>query len=180
MTAIGRVPRGLLDFFRIQSQGSNPQALSETIAPTLDMVDFYAATESGDVSICNVNVGLATGGTLIPLGATSYGRDINSGVVPQNEVWLLLAGTLGIPPVAVGTVVGHLVATPPNYAGMAPWFLTSSLHPAQQGVSGSSVMVHPRIWLPPQWQLNVWITVNSSTAPAITSEVMLRVQRFHI
>ena len=42
MPGINRQPRGLLDFLQVQAGGNNPDQLSETVRPVVDIEPFYS------------------------------------------------------------------------------------------------------------------------------------------
>jgi len=79
VSGINRQPLGLLSFFGIKNSGRNPSALAESIAPTLDLSQWYLATNSQSTAI-NDNVAA--------VGFTTFIQ------VPQNETWAILACTV--------------------------------------------------------------------------------------
>lgn len=82
---IQRYPVGLLPFLGIQSAGVAPSEISGTVAPTLDVLDFYTRDRIENVQIGGINLGPAIG--LI--------GNANSGGTPAaNELWLVYGVSL--------------------------------------------------------------------------------------
>jgi len=87
---INRLPQGLLDFLGIRAGGRNPQTLTEQLLPTLDLLRWYKDSQqflshlSLSALVANQNAGI------LPLTNLP---GLNSGLVPQNEAWILLPGT---------------------------------------------------------------------------------------
>lgn len=78
---INSVPVGLLDLLGIQSQGTNPGALSDFVQSTLDLSNLYLTWKRRNL-----------------VDSTFFGAAATSSVVlatvPANEYWYLLGGAL--------------------------------------------------------------------------------------
>ena len=90
---LNRQPRGLLDFFGIQSFGQNPLNLDSRIQPVIDMRDWYAMTNAPfatQVPAITLGAGSGNGGTLrFPATTPVNFGDGTRAIVPQDEVWYL-------------------------------------------------------------------------------------------
>lgn len=76
MGVINRIAPGLLDLLQSKTDGKNPRDLSETVAPTLNIEQFYLA-EKASVEFLVVQT--------FAIGAT-VSRDVEAG-----EIWFLYA-----------------------------------------------------------------------------------------
>jgi len=92
VSALYRLPLGLLGFFGIKDQGEYPSAVAKTISPTLEMLEWLARA--------NANT-FITDSTAV---YTTNGQKRTSGglwIVPAGEAWLL-NGCTGQTTVAAG------------------------------------------------------------------------------
>jgi len=96
-----RQPRGLLSFLdgKVPS-AQNPQLFEEAIRIVVDGTNFYAAQQA---SVVQENTGLVG----VP---DFYGTLTGTGVVPQDEVWLVQRHTVGGAALAAGETLGIYVA----------------------------------------------------------------------
>lgn len=122
MAKITRFPVGLLDFLGLKTQGTNPSILSDTVAPTLDLSQFYLADRWRIV--------LETG-----LSAVGTNNTATALTVPVGEVWYvkqfgLSTGALG----AGQTLRLQAFVSPPGIA--AGSYLTGQLDQAAQATVG--------------------------------------------
>lgn len=88
---LNKLPRGLLDFFGIQSFGQNPMRLDDHLAPVVDLLRWYAqsnATQTIQVPAITVGAGSGNGGTFRFPATTpvDFGNGTRS-IVPNDEVW---------------------------------------------------------------------------------------------
>jgi len=85
MSKITRLPVGLLDFLGTKNDGRNPALLSETVAPTLELADFYLAdrweilVETGLNAVGTANVSTAT---VVPVGQVWYVKQFGVSTAP--------------------------------------------------------------------------------------------------
>lgn len=85
MAQITRVPVGLLDFLGLKTQGNNPAILSDTVAPILDLSDFYLAdrweilVETGLNAVGTANVQCVT---TVPVGQVWYVKQFGVSTAP--------------------------------------------------------------------------------------------------
>lgn len=79
MSGINRQPYGMLSFFGLKNFGRNPQALSEQLAGTLDLRDWYLSTNSESLAL-NANV-----------AAVGFNNFLQ---VPESETWAILGCTV--------------------------------------------------------------------------------------
>lgn len=85
MGVINRVPDGFLDLVDSQTQGRTPPAFIDAVAPTLDMGELYRAQLLANLTL-NVN-------------HTGVGNTFQF-IVPNNEVWALVAAAVNLPGVS--------------------------------------------------------------------------------
>lgn len=80
-------PAGLLGFLQLKNAGRNPEQLSETLLPTMDLVQWYLESD----------VRLNTGATAA-LASGTLGQQLTTTttqVVPSNEQWILRGISIG-------------------------------------------------------------------------------------
>lgn len=93
-TPINTIPAGLTDFFGIRSSGANPQALTDQLVNTLDLLQWYAG-ESQYAQYVSVGDGSTNTGIHVILDSEYLAGnrlpiDAAGGVeIPQNEVWVV-------------------------------------------------------------------------------------------
>lgn len=181
---IGRVPRGLLDFFRLTTQGRNPASLSDTIALTFDAMRWYVDGESGDYTITDAVLPTTTAlGDIVPFTTTSYGDPLpDNGTVPAAEVWLLRAWTTtGLVPTGATQLAWSPIITPPNFAGTGMW-----MPPHIRGAGASAALPYATVQelpmlIPPGYQMAIFVNAQVGTLSAdYTVSSGVRLTRFHI
>lgn len=180
---IGRVPRGLLDFFQLTTQGRNPSQLADTIAPTFDVLRWYVDGQSGDLTASTTLLGIGSAtGDRVPFTTTAYGSPLpDNGVVPSTEVWLL----------RMWTISGSVIPTSPNVMGWVPMLFAPNdstpdwIPPHQREGSSANVIPHVQVLelpmlIPPGYQMGMMLqgVPVSTVAYSVTSTV--RLSRFHI
>lgn len=89
---ISKAPVGYLDFFGIKNGGRNPIEVASTVAPVIDVVPFYLASEWEVV----VETGLAVAGTNPGTFALT---------VPPGEVWYVKEFGISTAPLGAGITV---------------------------------------------------------------------------
>lgn len=75
-------PPGLLAFFGIKNGGSNPSALAETLAPIVDLTEWYRVQQYQTIVTTSADWGAGNGLLL-------------ADTVPQNQVWIVRDLTVG-------------------------------------------------------------------------------------
>ena len=104
------VPWGLLDFFGIKNGGRFPQTLPESLAPTMELFDWYLQTKAQLYATVGTAVAASAGAsTKNDVTTVTGGLTISNGqiVVPDNEWWVLARGNIAATPSA--TFVGSFV-----------------------------------------------------------------------
>lgn len=87
--------RGYLDWFGLKNGGRNPQVTAEFLQPNVDLTSWYLESREIEYYWQAAPIAADTGAAfIVPTGVTPT-LEINGGfVVPHNEMWILLPGTL--------------------------------------------------------------------------------------
>lgn len=150
---INRAPPGLLSLLDLKAMGENPSQLSNVVAPTLDMLEFYLRNYSSLVTDVTGTIG-TTGFFPVTAFDTNPGEVVvlsGLGVIADSVLAAATAVTLR--PIIADAAVGRVIAT------------CGELVSASAGQSFSSGTYDITI-LPPQTRLGVMVTsVTLGTAP---------------
>lgn len=135
---INRLPGGLLSFLGIKNGGRTPQVLSEQLAPTFSLVDWYLQTNS---------LSLQQNGNV-----TAVGFNANWFTVPSGETWAVLS-TMVNSQAALGAGVtiafggawirSALQVLPSPLTLMSPSFTTGAVAVAASAPAGAAVTFVP-------------------------------------
>jgi len=99
---ITNIPLGLLQLLGLKTNGANPDALGDTVLPTLDLSPFYLIRLAQGSNAGTHSVTLTSG------GVNAAGFPPNRISVPDGELWYVheYAVEAAVPAVAGDTVVG--------------------------------------------------------------------------
>jgi hypothetical protein len=136
---INRVPQGLLSLLDMKARGQNPRLLSSEAALSIEAFQLYGLQLRRRLRFNTAAIGVV--GPQFPAAA----------VVPQNEVWLLLAQSLVISALGAGTTytIAPIVRVQ-NDDGTSGEHLTNYplTFTAGQYVNCGGILAQP-LWLPP-------------------------------
>lgn len=170
-------PRGLLGFFNLKNEGSNPRDLVETVQPVLDIFSLYKENQA-EVILPNGALALATGTDGPQLFAP------NHLIVPSNELWWVIH---------YGIQTGNMPATDDavyqpmmqlNQAGTIQYELCPNIAPARESTRVATPGKQRYescggFFAPSNAELGFW-SIQVVAAVTVAFTAYLRVARFRV
>lgn len=148
---LNKIPEGLLDFFGIKSMGQYPQRLGDSVAPTMDLLRWYADQRATEVRWNFSNFVADFNAANVQIQSTSpvnLSDLVTAGAlqVPQGEVWLILEADIFWSFTTAGTCDANYNSGELNTVGPQPWSMPlQGFTTGVAGVtrSGGRVLDHP-------------------------------------
>jgi len=140
---IQRAPLGLLSLLDSKAGGIAPNVLTDTVAPTVELMPLYGLGTRQARSLT-----LAAAGVVVGFNLTGSGN----GIIPPGECWHLINLTC-----VTANVIAAGVDWATGYSNTGSFFQMIgspvATATAERGAAGGECDV----WLPPGTQLGVWV-----------------------
>lgn len=169
------LPKGLLGFLQLKNAGKNPDRLSNTLSPSLDLFEWYMAGTAQDIIPAPATAALPTGST----GFQAF--TVNPVIVPQQEIWWVQ--NFGVLSSALGATesVGFMCAIQGVPAAVAGTYMFGDRRTILTGTATGRVAraYANGFWVPPGYTFGAMVEVHEVTT-AVTYNGTLRVVRMQI